>query len=70
MNYGDPGQLLIDYIFFCFGSVTGFVGLPAAQACVRAGHLVFGLTRSLEKAKQLTAEESGSTTINSSYRLF
>ena len=49
-----------------FGSASGFIGLPAAQACVRAGHQVFGQTRSQEKAKQLIAEESGSATFNSS----
>ncbi|KAF8815759.1 NAD(P)-binding protein [Phlegmacium glaucopus] len=36
---------------------SGFIGLPAAQALVRAGHYVFGLTRSAEKAKQLAADE-------------
>ncbi|TBU26199.1 NAD(P)-binding protein [Dichomitus squalens] len=36
---------------------TGFIGLPIAQAFVRAGHVVYGQTRSEEKAKQLTAEE-------------
>ena len=32
--------------------------MPAAQALVRAGHYVLGLTRSEAKGKQLTAEES------------
>ncbi|KAI0359910.1 NAD-P-binding protein [Trametes cingulata] len=36
---------------------TGFIGLPIAQAFVRAGHIVYGQTRSAEKAKQLAAEE-------------
>ncbi|KAI1797155.1 NAD(P)-binding protein [Ganoderma leucocontextum] len=36
---------------------TGFIGLPIAQAFVRAGHVVYGQTRSEEKAKQLVAEE-------------
>jgi len=36
---------------------SGFIGLPAAQALVRAGHVVYGLTRSASKAKQLAAEE-------------
>ncbi|RDX57332.1 NAD(P)-binding protein [Lentinus brumalis] len=36
---------------------TGFIGLPAAQAFVRAGHVVYGQTRSAAKAKQLVAEE-------------
>ena len=49
-----------------FGSASGFIGLPAAQACVRAGHQVFGQTRSQGKAKQLIAEESGSATFHSS----
>ncbi|THH31518.1 hypothetical protein EUX98_g2672 [Antrodiella citrinella] len=36
---------------------TGFIGLPAAQALVRAGHVVFGLARTPEKAKLLAVEE-------------
>ncbi|KAJ7078011.1 hypothetical protein B0H15DRAFT_954777 [Mycena belliarum] len=36
---------------------TGFIGLPAAQALVRAGHMVYGLSRSEAKAKMLAAEE-------------
>ncbi|KAH9936189.1 uncharacterized protein B0H18DRAFT_972728 [Fomitopsis serialis] len=36
---------------------SGFIGLPIAQAFVRAGHIVYGLTRSQQKAKQLAAEE-------------
>ncbi|KDQ52201.1 hypothetical protein JAAARDRAFT_50342 [Jaapia argillacea MUCL 33604] len=36
---------------------SGFIGLPAAQALVRAGHVVYGLTRSAAKAKELAAEE-------------
>jgi len=36
---------------------TGVVGLPAAQALVRAGHIVYGLARTPEKAKLLAAEE-------------
>ncbi|EMD40021.1 hypothetical protein CERSUDRAFT_150918 [Gelatoporia subvermispora B] len=36
---------------------SGFIGLPAAQALVRAGHIVYGVTRSASKAKQLAAEE-------------
>ncbi|KAK7053489.1 hypothetical protein VNI00_004115 [Paramarasmius palmivorus] len=36
---------------------TGVVGGPIAQALVRAGHYVVGLTRSEAKAKQLAAEE-------------
>ncbi|OSX59769.1 hypothetical protein POSPLADRAFT_1048245 [Postia placenta MAD-698-R-SB12] len=36
---------------------TGFIGLPVAQAFVRAGHIVYGVTRSASKAKQLAAEE-------------
>ncbi|EKM60369.1 uncharacterized protein PHACADRAFT_179692 [Phanerochaete carnosa HHB-10118-sp] len=36
---------------------SGFIGLPAAQALVRAGHIVYGLTRSKEKAQQLAEEE-------------
>ncbi|EKM52493.1 uncharacterized protein PHACADRAFT_164427 [Phanerochaete carnosa HHB-10118-sp] len=38
-------------------SASGFIGLPAAQALVRAGHIVYGLTRSQEKAQQLAREE-------------
>jgi uncharacterized protein YbjT (DUF2867 family) len=37
---------------------TGFIGLPVAQALVRAGHDVIGQTRSADKARQLTIEES------------
>ncbi|KAI0368592.1 NAD(P)-binding protein [Pilatotrama ljubarskyi] len=36
---------------------TGFIGFPVAQAFVRAGHIVYGQTRSAAKAKQLAAEE-------------
>ncbi|CDO75541.1 hypothetical protein BN946_scf184883.g3 [Trametes cinnabarina] len=36
---------------------TGFIGLPVAQAFVRAGHVVYGQTRSAAKGKQLAAEE-------------
>ncbi|KAI0671698.1 NAD-P-binding protein [Trametes maxima] len=36
---------------------TGFIGFPMAQAFVRAGHVVYGQTRSSDKAKQLAAEE-------------
>ncbi|PIL35612.1 hypothetical protein GSI_02340 [Ganoderma sinense ZZ0214-1] len=36
---------------------SGFIGLPVAQAFVRAGHIVYGQTRSEDKAKQLAAQE-------------
>ncbi|KAG7444423.1 NAD(P)-binding protein [Guyanagaster necrorhizus] len=36
---------------------SGFIGFPAAQALARAGHIVYGQTRSAQKAKQLSAEE-------------
>ncbi|KAL4252883.1 NAD(P)-binding domain superfamily protein [Abortiporus biennis] len=36
---------------------TGFIGLPVAQALVRAGHIVHGLTHNPAKAKQLQADE-------------
>ncbi|KZT73880.1 NAD(P)-binding protein [Daedalea quercina L-15889] len=36
---------------------SGFIGLPVAQALVRAGHIVYGVTRSDSKAKSLAAEE-------------
>ncbi|OSD06535.1 NAD(P)-binding protein [Trametes coccinea BRFM310] len=36
---------------------TGFIGLPVAQAFVRAGHVVYGQTRSATKSMQLAAEE-------------
>ncbi|KZT29608.1 NAD(P)-binding protein [Neolentinus lepideus HHB14362 ss-1] len=36
---------------------SGFIGLPVAQALVRAGHSVYGVTRSAAKAKELAAEE-------------
>ncbi|OCB91467.1 NAD-binding protein [Sanghuangporus baumii] len=37
---------------------TGFIGFPAAQALVRAGHEVYGQTRNPDKAKLLVSEES------------
>ncbi|KAJ7174171.1 hypothetical protein C8R43DRAFT_637355 [Mycena crocata] len=36
---------------------TGFIGLPAAQALARAGHMVYGLARTQEKARALAADE-------------
>ncbi|KAL5525327.1 hypothetical protein ACEPAF_9197 [Sanghuangporus sanghuang] len=36
---------------------TGFIGFPAAQALVRAGHEVYGQTRNPDKAKLLVSEE-------------
>jgi len=36
---------------------SGFIGFPIAQALTRAGHIVYGLTRSEAKAKQFAAEE-------------
>ncbi|KAF4588378.1 hypothetical protein EYR38_010346 [Pleurotus pulmonarius] len=36
---------------------TGFIGFPVAQALARAGHIVYGLTRSEANAKRLAAEE-------------
>ncbi|TFY67335.1 hypothetical protein EVG20_g3979 [Dentipellis fragilis] len=36
---------------------TGSIGLPVACALSRAGHEVYGLTRTKERAKQLAAEE-------------
>ncbi|KAJ3787943.1 NAD(P)-binding protein [Lentinula aff. detonsa] len=39
-----------------FGA-SGFIGFPAAQALVRAGHTVYGQTRSEEKSQRLEAEE-------------
>ncbi|KAJ6530957.1 hypothetical protein DFH09DRAFT_1044708 [Mycena vulgaris] len=36
---------------------TGFIGFPAAQALVRAGHTVYGLARTPAKAKLLALEE-------------
>ncbi|KAL4246625.1 NAD(P)-dependent Metabolic Enzyme [Abortiporus biennis] len=36
---------------------TGFIGLPVSQALVRSGHVVYGLTRKADKARQLQAEE-------------
>lgn len=37
---------------------SGFIGFPVAQALVRAGHIVYGLTRSEDKRLKLAAEES------------
>jgi len=39
-----------------FGA-SGFIGFPVSQALLRAGHIVYGQTRSQDKAKQLAAEE-------------
>ncbi|TFY69635.1 hypothetical protein EVJ58_g303 [Rhodofomes roseus] len=36
---------------------SGFIGFGAAQALVRAGHIVYGVTRSEDKKKTLAAEE-------------
>ncbi|EPS93644.1 NAD-binding protein [Fomitopsis schrenkii] len=36
---------------------SGFVGLPIAQALVRAGHIVYGVTRSESKTRMLAGEE-------------
>jgi nucleoside-diphosphate-sugar epimerase len=36
---------------------TGFIGMPAAQAFVRAGHIVYGVTRSQSNAAALAKEE-------------
>ncbi|TRM59961.1 hypothetical protein BD626DRAFT_548576 [Schizophyllum amplum] len=36
---------------------SGFIGFPAAQALVRAGHTVYGQTRSEQKATQFAKEE-------------
>jgi len=37
--------------------VTGAIGFPVAQALLRAGHIVYGQTRSESKVKQLATEE-------------
>jgi hypothetical protein len=44
--------------FSTLDSATGFIGFPVAQALSRAGHIVYGQTRSQEKAIKLAAEES------------
>ncbi|KIY53183.1 NAD(P)-binding protein [Fistulina hepatica ATCC 64428] len=36
---------------------AGFIGFPVAQALARAGHVVYGQTRSESQAKKLSAEE-------------
>ncbi|EIN11956.1 NAD(P)-binding protein [Punctularia strigosozonata HHB-11173 SS5] len=36
---------------------SGFIGLPISQALVRAGHVVYGVTRSEKNAKKLAEEE-------------
>lgn len=65
--------VLISQSLITLGSASGFIGFPAAQALVRAGHQVIGLTRSQEKAKQLAAEESRYCSpvimVDSSYQL-
>jgi hypothetical protein len=45
-------------------SVSGFIGLPAAQAFIHTGHIVYGPTHSEEKAKLLTADESKLDPVN------
>jgi nucleoside-diphosphate-sugar epimerase len=45
-------------ILIPLSSASGFIGFPAAQALSRAGHQVFGVTRSESKAKLLAADES------------
>lgn len=37
--------------------LAGFIGLPTAQAFVRAGHIVYGSTRSDKPKGQLVKEE-------------
>jgi nucleoside-diphosphate-sugar epimerase len=37
--------------------MIGFIGLPAAQAFVRAGHMVYGQTRSEKSTGELVKEE-------------
>ncbi|KAF8829851.1 hypothetical protein HHX47_DHR2000039 [Lentinula edodes] len=39
-----------------FGA-SGFIGFPAAQALIRAGHIVYGQTRSRENVQRFEAEE-------------
>lgn len=36
---------------------SGFIGFPVAQAFVRAGHIVYGVTRSASKVQKLAVEE-------------
>ncbi|KAK7677752.1 hypothetical protein QCA50_019304 [Cerrena zonata] len=36
---------------------TGFIGFPVSQALARAGHIVYGLARTDEKARKLASEE-------------
>ncbi|KAJ6626599.1 hypothetical protein B0H10DRAFT_2185634 [Mycena sp. CBHHK59/15] len=58
-------KLVMDYTSLFGGepipepcSATGFIGLPAAKALVRAGHTVYGFVRDQAKAKFLAAGES------------
>jgi nucleoside-diphosphate-sugar epimerase len=37
--------------------MVGFIGLPAAQAFVRSGHIVYGQTRSEKSTAELVKEE-------------
>lgn len=59
---GYVSQLIVipflTLIYIGLDSATGFIGFPAAQALVRAGHRVYGLARSAAKAQLLAAEES------------
>jgi len=43
--------------FNCLKLMIGFIGLPAAQAFVRAGHIVYGQTRSEQSTGDLVKEE-------------
>jgi nucleoside-diphosphate-sugar epimerase len=40
------------------GRASGFAGLAISQALVRAGHVVYGVTRSEKNAKKLAEDES------------
>jgi len=51
-------QALYEVQLLILFRASGFIGFPAAQALSRAGHVVYGQTRSQEKAKRLAAEES------------
>ncbi|GAW10223.1 NAD P-binding protein [Lentinula edodes] len=50
-------QPLITAMKILIFGASGFIGFPAAQALIRAGHIVYGQTRSRENVQRFEAEE-------------
>ncbi|PPQ73735.1 hypothetical protein CVT26_011890 [Gymnopilus dilepis] len=57
LGYSDPFARNSLRFLIVFYRASGYIGFPAAQALVRAGHYVIGQTRSAEKGKLLAVEE-------------